>query len=239
MNKTRIMMTSFATGIVMTLMFGASYLPAGAGERNLAFGKIGGDVAVLQKELKTEGYKIDVNGMYGLKTRQAVIAMQKKKNLKATGVFDMNTKEAFLGVSKDGRDKNVRTASREGTKVVSRGVSREDVMLLARTIHGEARGESFKGKVAVAAVIINRTQSDLFPNTIKGVIFQPGAFDAVADGQIWLDPDAESIKAAEQALSGYDPTGDSIYYWNPAKTTNKWIWSRPVVTQIGQHLFAK
>ena len=91
----------------------------------------------------------------------------------------------------------------------------------------------------MAAVILNRTQSENFPGSIKGVIFQPGAFDAVDDGQIWLEPGQKSIKAAELALSGYDPTGDAIYYWNPAKTTNKWIWSRPIVKRIGDHVFAR
>ncbi|MBU7005580.1 cell wall hydrolase [Phosphitispora fastidiosa] len=134
----------------------------------------------------------------------------------------------------------VRTVdTRNVSEPVSRGVSRKEVTMLARAIHGEARGESLQGQAAVGAVIVNRTRSGSFPDSIDGVIFQPGAFDAVDDGQIWLDPDQKSVKAAELALSGYDPTGGAIYYWNPVTSTSRWIWSRAIITQIGEHVFAK
>ena len=129
--------------------------------------------------------------------------------------------------------------NRQQKPVPAHSYSKQDVELLARAVNGEARGESLEGKVAVAAVIINRTKSPEFPRSVKGVIFQSGAFDAVEDGQVWLTPEKTAYQAAELALQGHDPTGDAIYYYNPAKTTNKWIWSRPVITKIGRHVFAK
>ena len=119
--------------------------------------------------------------------------------------------------------------------------STSDVQLMARAINGEARGEPYEGQVAVGAVILNRVKSSKFPNTIAGVIYQSGAFTAVSDGQI-NHPSAENstvYKAARDAMNGWDPTGGSIYYYNPATATNKWIWSRPVVKTIGKHKFCK
>jgi len=116
-----------------------------------------------------------------------------------------------------------------------------DEQLLARAIYGEARGEPYEGQVAVGAVIINRTRDPAFPKTIAGVIYQPGAFTAVSDGQIniALPADAPALKAAHDALNGWDPTNGCIYYWNPATATSKWIWSKPVLKVIGKHDFAK
>ena len=105
-------------------------------------------------------------------------------------------------------------------------------------MHGEARGEPYTGKVAVAAVVLNRVKSPAFPNTISGVIFQTGAFDCVADGQLWLTPDSESLRAAADALAGWDPTAGCVYYYNPATATSSWIWSREVRLTIGAHSFA-
>ena len=119
--------------------------------------------------------------------------------------------------------------------------SASDVQLIARAINGEARGEPYEGQVAVGAVILNRVKSPEFPNTIAGVIYEPGAFTAVSDGQINV-PIAEGstvVKAARDALNGWDPTGGAIYYFNPDTATNKWIWSRPVIKTIGKHRFCK
>jgi len=115
----------------------------------------------------------------------------------------------------------------------------KDLYLLARVINGEARGEPFIGQVAVGAVIINRTKHPGFPKTISGVIYQPGAFTAVTDGQINANIEPSAYKAARSALNGWDPTNGCIYYYNPAKTTNRWIWSRKVMLTIGKHKFAK
>ena len=116
-----------------------------------------------------------------------------------------------------------------------------DIQLMARAINGEARGEPYEGQVAVGAVILNRVKSSQFPNTIAGVIYQSGAFTAVADGQINqpIAEDSTVYKAARDAMNGWDPTGGCIYYFNPATATNKWIWSRPHVKTIGKHRFCK
>ena len=116
-----------------------------------------------------------------------------------------------------------------------------NVQLLARAINGEARGEPYEGQVAVGAVILNRVRSSKFPNTIAGVIYQPGAFTAVSDGQIDVPIDSKStvVKAAQDALNGWDPSGGAIYYFNTNTATNKWIWSRPLTTVIGKHRFCK
>jgi len=116
-----------------------------------------------------------------------------------------------------------------------------DLQLLARAINGEARGEPYEGQVAVGAVILNRVKDPRFPNSIAGVIYQPGAFTAVSDGQINvpIDPNSSVVKAAQDALNGWDPTYGCVYYWNPATATSKWIWSREIVTKIGKHYFGK
>ena len=115
--------------------------------------------------------------------------------------------------------------------------SNGNLYLLARLVQGEARGEQYKGKVAVAAVVLNRVRSASFPNTIAGVIYQSGAFDAVSDGQINLAPDDESIRAARDAMNGWDPSNGCLYYYNPATATSRWMLSRPVLLRIGAHAF--
>ncbi|WP_147533808.1 cell wall hydrolase [Bacillus marasmi] len=119
------------------------------------------------------------------------------------------------------------------------GFSQNDINLLANAVYGESRGEPYVGQVAVAAVILNRINSANFPNTVSGVIFEPGAFTAVADGQIWLTPNEQAKKAVLDAINGYDPTGEAIYYFNPDTATNGWIWSRPQIKKIGKHIFCK
>lgn len=188
-------------------------------------------VLIAQKKLKQWGYYYGaVDGIYGPKTYAAVVKFQRKNGLKEDGVIGQNTRKA-LGIS----EKEVKGVYNS----TSRGVSRkDDITLLAMAIHGEARGEPYVGQVAVAAVILNRVKHPSFPNTIAGVIFQPGAFTAVDDGQIYLTPNNESYKAARDALNGWDPTGGAIYYWNPATATSKWIWTREVTLKIGKHWFA-
>lgn len=125
-------------------------------------------------------------------------------------------------------------------KATAGGFADSDLQLLARCVNGEARGEPYTGQVAVAAVILNRVDHPSFPSSIPGVIYQPGAFTATVDGQIDVPIDENSTvyKACSDALAGWDPSGGAIYYYNPAKTTNKWIWSRPIITVIGKHNFA-
>ncbi len=131
------------------------------------------------------------------------------------------------------RDDKASTPSRSATIQSSHNLDS-----LAKVVYGEARGESFAGQVAIAAVVLNRVESDKFGNTVNEVIFEPGAFTAVSDGQYYMQPDQEAYKAAQAAIEGWDPTNNSIYYWNPATATNKWIWSRPITITIGKHVFA-
>lgn len=129
----------------------------------------------------------------------------------------------------------------KNVQAVSQGSNVSDVQLLARAINGEARGETYEGQVAVGAVILNRVAHSSFPNTIAGVIYQPGAFTAVSDGQInvAIEESSTVVKAARDALNGWDPAEGAIYYFNPDTATNKWIWSRPLIKTIGKHRFCK
>ena len=185
------------------------------------WGSSGDEVIQIQTKLKNWGYyKGAIDGVYGSKTYQAVRYFQSKNGLTVDGVAGSKTLEA-LGIS------------------TKKTTANNNVNLLARAISGEARGEPYEGQVAVGAVILNRVDSSDFPNTIAGVVYQSGAFDSVDDGQINMEPTTTALKAAQDALSGWDPTGGCIYFFNPATSTSKWIWSRPVVRVIGKHYFAK
>lgn len=122
---------------------------------------------------------------------------------------------------------------------VPQGYSQNDIKLMANAVHGESRGEPYVGQVAVAAVILNRVESSTFPNTISGVIFEPRAFTAVADGQIWLTPNEQAKQAVMDAINGWDPSGRALYYFNPETATSDWIWSRQQIKKIGKHIFCK
>lgn len=141
--------------------------------------------------------------------------------------------------SSGGKSASQATTNKPTAANVPNGYSQNDINLMANAVHGESRGEPYIGQVAVAAVILNRVENSSFPNTIAGVIFEPGAFTAVADGQIWLTPNETSRKAVLDAINGWDPTGGAIYYFNPNTATNSWIWSRPQIKQIGKHIFCK
>lgn len=198
---------------------------------NLEVGSKGDLVTTLQKKLKHWGYYDGpIDGKYGEKTRDAVIYFQKYNNLEPTGVVNDATAKK-IGISLSGK------SSSGGGGNATGSASSGDVYLLAKCIHAEGRGEPYKGKVAIGAVILNRVKSSKFPNSISGVIYQNGAFDAVTDGQINLAPDEESLKAARDAVNGWDPTNGCIYYYNPNTATNKWIRSRPIGVTIGDHVF--
>lgn len=200
---------------------------------SLRRGSRGDLVTTLQKRLKTWGYYTgNVDGVFGSQTEQAVKYFQRKNGLAVDGIVGPATAKA-VGISLTG-DSSGGSSSSSGT-----GSSSSDVYLLARCVYGEARGESYKGQVAVAAVVLNRVRSSSFPNTISGVIYQPGAFSVVSDGQINLTPNDTALKAARDAMNGWDPTGGCLYYYNPAKTSNKWILSRPIMMRIGNHVFCK
>lgn len=196
--------------------------------RNLYWGNQGDDVRRVQDKLLRWGYYDgNVDGVYGARTYRAVRRFQERNGLNVDGIVGPSTAVA-LGLPEAF---TAQPASAQGT---SRSA---DEYLLARCIHGEARGEPYVGKVAVGAVVLNRTRSPEFPNTIAGVIYQPLAFTAVADGQINLTPNKDSINAARDALNGWDPTYGTLYYWNPVTATSKWIWSRKVTLKIGKHWF--
>ncbi|RYG73625.1 spore cortex-lytic enzyme [Lentibacillus lipolyticus] len=147
-----------------------------------------------------------------------------------------NAKNNQTGTNK-AADNNVNV---EPTAVnVPQGYSQNDIQLMANAVHGESRGEPYVGQVAVAAVILNRVESPTFPNTVSGVIFEPRAFTAVADGQIWLEPNETSRKAVLDAINGWDPSGNALYYFNPNTATSDWIWTRPQIKKIGKHIYAK
>ena len=191
----------------------------------VAWGDKGDQVTLIQQKLKQYGYfSGTVDGVFGKQTYDAVVWFQRKNGLKVDGVVGEST-AAALGVTLAG-------------SVSAASYNESETYLLGRLVHGEARGEPYVGKVAVAAVVLNRVKSPSFPNTISGVIYQSGAFDAVADGQINLTPDEDSLRAARDALNGWDPTGGCLYYYNPATATNGWIWSRTVQLSIGKHNFA-
>ena len=190
------------------------------------YGSRGNEVIQIQSKLKRWGYYNGViDGIYGSQTLSAVKYFQRKNGLTQDGVAGPATLRAM----------GIYTSSSSTTS----SSNSSNVNLLARLVYGEARGEPYSGQVAVAAVVLNRVNSSSFPNTIAGVIYQKGAFNVVDDGQINLSPNSTAIKAAQDALNGWDPSYGAIYYFNPNTATNKWIWSRPVTVVIGKHRFCK
>lgn len=185
------------------------------------WGSTGNEVIQIQTKLKNWGYYNGaIDGVYGTGTFNAVKSFQRKNGLTADGVAGSKTLAA-LGISSGNTQTN------------------NNLNLLARAISGEARGEPYEGQVAVGAVILNRVDNSSFPNTIAGVVYQSGALDSVADGQINMEPTTTAIKAARDAINGWDPSGGAIYFFNPATSTSKWIWSRTIIKTIGKHHFAK
>lgn len=192
------------------------------------YGSRGDEVIQIQTKLKRWGYYDgSIDGIYGTQTVNAVKYFQRKNGLTEDGIAGPATLKAM----------GIMSSSSSGTS--SNNTNSNDLNLLARLIYGEARGESYTGQVAVGAVVLNRVKSSSFPNTIAGVIYQSGAFDAVSDGQINLTPNSTAKKAAQDALNGWDPSYGAIYYFNPSTATNKWIWSRPMTVTIGKHRFCK
>lgn len=191
------------------------------------YGSRGDEVINIQVKLKNWGYyKGVVDGIYGYQTYKAVRSFQYKNGLTVDGIAGPETLSAL------GLPTGIRNTATSGSRS-------KDENLLAHLVHGEARGEPYIGQVAVAAVVLNRARDARFPKTVADVIYQPGAFTAVSDGQINLVPVQTSYRAARDALNGWDPSRGAIYYFNPATATSRWIWSRPVVAVIGKHRFCK
>ena len=182
------------------------------------WGSSGNTVAAIQQRLKDLGYFSDnVDGIFGANTYNAVVSFQSSNGLDPDGIVGAATLEK-LGISIDVNYEN-------------------DLYTLAAVINGEGRGEPYTGQVAIGAVVLNTVESDKFPNTIAEVVYQTGAFDSVRDGQINLTPTESAVRAAIDALNGWDPTDGALYFWNPSTATSKWIWSIPIKMQIGRHVF--
>lgn len=191
------------------------------------YGSRGSEVTQIQTKLKRWGYYSgNIDGIYGTQTVNAVKYFQRKNGLTADGIAGPATLKAM----------GIMTSSSSSSSSSSYN---SNLNLLSRVIYGEARGEPYTGQVAVGAVVMNRIKSSSFPNTLSGVVYQSGAFDAVKDGQVNLTPDSTAKKAAQDAMNGWDPSYGAIYYFNPSTATNKWIWSRPMTVTIGKHRFCK
>ena len=232
MEKKRVYTLGIITAMIVSIL--AVSLIFGVGEiaeaSSLANGSRGEVVEKLQKSLQNEGfYNGSIDGVYGDGTIKAVKSFQKAKGITADGIAGAKTLK-LLGI--DPKEVNSENGAGTGSYTES------DVYLLAKAIYAEARGEEYIGKVAVGAVVLNRVKSAEFPNTISGVVYQPWAFTAVFDGQIGLEPDEECMRAARDAINGWDPTYGCIYYYNPATATSSWIYDTKKVVQIGKHVFA-
>lgn len=215
----KIMLTLMALLLVPAIALGATVLEVGSN---------GSDVTKVQKRLIQYGYMTgSADGKYGEKTRDAVIWFQKRNGLTADGRVGSAT-AAALGV----------TLGSPGSTTASTTILSADHRLLAKLVYAEARGETYKGQVAVAAVVLNRVRSASFPNTISGVIYQTNAFTCVNNGSINNTPDSSCIRAARDAMNGWDPTGGCLYYYNPKTASDSWIRTRTVKTVIGNHSFA-
>ncbi len=217
--KTKNLFILFIIFLLLTSLFSVSFSLSKYGSR-------GEEVKKIQTKLKNWGYYSgEVDGIYGSKTFEAVKKFQRKNGLTVDGIVGTNTLNA-LGIPASNSSGNTST-------------NNTDLNLLSKLVHAEARGEPYKGMVAVAATVLNRVSNSKFPNTIAGVIYQSGAYTCVSDGQINLQASSQAKKAAQDAINGWDPTSGCIYYFNPSTATSSWIWSRPQVITIGKHIFCK
>ena len=204
--------------LTATILICAMLLPTGAFALS-KLGSRGSEVINIQTRLRNWGYYTGaIDGIYGTKTQKAVMRFQANNGLTPDGIAGAATLAKIgLPTGSTSYDSNLN--------------------LLARVINAEARGESYTGQVAIGAVVLNRVKHSSFPNSVAGVIYQSGAFSSVSDGQINLSPSQSAYNAARDALNGWDPTYGAIYFYNPSKTTNAWIRSRPVIITIGKHVF--
>lgn len=227
-------------------------------------GAFGDDVIELQARLQYTGfYTGEIDGKFGYGTYWALRNFQEQYGLPIDGIAGKDTKDKLVSASKFHKEfvqQNIKEGNKfthyggtpmenqvtkrggggggaKNTAQLPGGYTDKDLQLMANAVYGEARGEPYEGQVAVAAVILNRVEHPDFPNSISEVIFQPLAFTAVADGQIWLTPNERAKQAVIDALNGWDPTENAIYYFNPETATSEWIWTRPQIKKIGQHIF--
>ena len=228
-NKKKLIILSVLVIIILVIALILIFSTDNEVEALSKYGSRGDEVTQIQTKLKRWGYyNGNIDGIYGSQTLEAVKYFQRKNGLAVDGIAGPATLKA-MGIYNSSNSSSSSSSSSNSS----------NLNLLARVIYGEARGEPYSGQVAVGAVVMNRVKSSSFPNTISGVIYQSGAFDAVRDGQINLTPDSTAKKAAQDALRGWDPSYGAIYYFNPSTATNKWIWSRPMTVTIGRHRFCK
>lgn len=230
--------------------------------QDIGRGAFGDDVVELQARLQyLSFYHGKIDGKFGYGTYWALRNFQEAYGLPIDGIAGEATKKKLAGNS-DYDEDYVQTQIRKGNRFtyyggmpleeqvkkgngksvteemqLPAGYSEQDLQIIANAVYGEARGEPYEGQVAVAAVILNRLESPDFPDSISGIIFQPGAFTAVDDGQIWLTPNARAKEAVLDAINGWDPSENALYYFNPVTATSEWIWTRPQIKQIGEHIF--
>lgn len=208
----------------------------------LVVGVKGNDVYELQGRLKFLGYYGgSIDGQFGWKTYWSVRNFQYQFGIPIDGVVGSQTKNKLYRATRNWRSGETGRGTSPPAAIPSTNkFSGNDMTLLARAVYSEARGEPYEGQVAVAAVILNRMRSPLFPNSISGVIFEPRAFTAVDDGQFWgMTPVDASYKAVKDAINGWDPSLNALYYFNPVTATSAWIWSRPQIKKIGKHIFCE
>lgn len=223
----------FLVGSVLTIVLLATLFYSTATEaeyrKTLYYGTSGQDVRVVQQKLRNWGYYTGaIDGYYAAKTFQAVRQFQIKNGLKVDGIVGEETWGA-LG-------EPVKPVTYQANRG---GATGQNAYLLSQIISAEAKGESLEGMVAVGAVILNRIESASFPNSLAGVIYQPLAFEPVANGSIYNPPISGAIRAANLALSGWDPSYGSLYFWNPVTARSKWVWQRTIVRRLGDHVFAR
>ncbi|MBO7319273.1 MAG: spore cortex-lytic enzyme [Clostridia bacterium] len=221
---------SISAILILTLAFTAlytnytqSYNEGSAIHALSKLGSRGDEVRRIQKKLKELGfYNGSIDGIYGSATKKAVIAFQKNCGITADGVVGTKTLK-FLGL--------------EASSSSSGKYSQSDIELLAKLIAAEARGENYVGQVAVGAVVLNRVAHASFPDSVAGVIYQKGAFSCINDSNWNIAATETSRKAAQDCINGWDPSGGAVFYFNPKKTNDSFMRSRPVITVIGNHTF--
>ncbi|MGM9949071.1 MAG: spore cortex-lytic enzyme [Lysinibacillus sp.] len=256
------MMKKWSSLLLMTFLLIISIIPLHANafsSQIIERGAFGDDVIELQARLQYIGYyEGNIDGIFGYGTYWALRNFQSDYGLTVDGIAGKTTKQKLVNNTNYNRtwvmeqinngrrfthyggiplEQQTQQGTQNSQVQLPGKYSEQDLQLMANAVYGEARGEPYEGQVAVAAVILNRLESDEFPNTISEIIFQPRAFTAVADGQIWLEPNERAKQAVLDAMNGWDPSENALYYFNPQTATSGWIWSRPQIKQIGEHIF--
>lgn len=261
MDLKKIVNRTVLVALLLSCLYVISPTHSGAfSSQQIQRGAFGDDVIELQARLQYIGYYTGtIDGKFGYGTYWALRNFQDQYGLPVDGIAGEATKKKLVDIS-NYDEKYVKQNIEKGNKFTHYGgkpldgqvgkgtgqkqnaqvpakYSDQDIKLMSNAVYGEARGEPYEGQVAVAAVILNRVEHPDFPDTVGGVIFQPGSFTAVADGQIWLTPNERAKEAVIDAINGWDPSENAIYYFNPITATSKWIWSRPQIKKIGLHVF--